>query len=164
MTENKIPEKINNDILSAIKARINPPYHNILWKLFSIHLAVGAITMGLCPQLGISTFKSNINLMHYFMYWGKTSCDIFCGLFFTSTSMLVAYLILSYDEKRVIRAKKILSSLALILFSIGFLIMFNPSLFVELSVLWIVGAFLGAFLSIEVGQVLIRGFNRQNQL
>lgn len=164
MAENKIPENIDYNILSAIKAKINPPYHTILLKLFSIHLAVAAITLGLCPQLGISTFKSNINLMHYFMYWGKTSCDIFCGLFFTSTSMLVAYLILSYDEKKVIRSKKILSSLALILFSIGFLVIFNPGLFVELSVLWIGGAFLGSFLSIELGQVLIRGFNRQNQL
>jgi hypothetical protein len=162
MKGNKIPDAITNNILNSIKNKLNPPYHIILLKLFSIHLAVGALTMGLCPQMGISTFKTSINLMQYFMYWGKTSCDIFCGIFFTSTSMLVAYLILSFDEKRVIRSKKILSSMALVLFSIGLLIIFNPHLFVQLSLLWITGAFFGAFLSIEMGQLFARLFLSRN--
>jgi hypothetical protein len=154
MTENNIPEQISSNILNTIKENLNPPYHQILLKLFSIHLAVGAITLGFCPQMGISTFKTNINLMHYFMYWGTTYCDIFCGIFFTSTSMLTAYLALSFDEKRVVRSKKILSSLSLILSSLGLFIIYNPRLFIELSLLWVAGAFIGAILSIELGQFL----------
>jgi hypothetical protein len=161
MIDDKIPASLDHKVLDAIKIKLNPPYHVILLKLCSIHLVVGAVTMGLCPQLGITTYKSNINLMYYFMYWGKISCDIFCGLFFTSTSMLVTYILLSHDEKRVIRSRKSLSGLVLVLFSIGFLIIFNPALFVELTLLWTVGAFLGAFLSIKLGQILTLGLGRE---
>lgn len=160
MTENKIPEHINQNILDSIHTKLNPPYAVILLKLFSVHLAVGAITMGLCPQMGLSTFKTNLNLMNYFMYFGSFYCDIFCGLFFTFTSMLSTFLILSHDEKRVIRSRRLISSLGLILFSIGFFIIFNPNLFVQLSFLWIIGAFLGAVLSIEIGQILVIGLKR----
>jgi hypothetical protein len=167
MTENNIPDRINQNILCTIKEGLNPSFYIILLKLFSTHLIVGAITLALCPQLGFQTFKTNINLMHYFMYWGKTSCDIFCGTFFMSTSMLIAYFVLSFDEKRVIRSKKLLSSLLLILFTIGFFIIFNPNLFVELSLLWIVGAFSGAFISLEIGQLfskifLVKSFSKSN--
>lgn len=156
MTEQRIPDKTSQYILKSVKEGLNPPFQIILLKLFSTHLIVGAVTLALCPQLGFSTFKTNINLMHYFMYWGKTSCDIFCGIFFTFTSMLVAYFLLSFDEKRVIRSKKILSSMLLLLFTIGFFIIFNPNLFVELTFLWLLGAFAGAFLSLEIGTLLTK--------
>lgn len=160
MNEIKAPENISKNILQEVHSRLNPPYHIILLKLFSVHLAVGAITLGLCPQLGLSTFKSSFNLMNYFMYFGSFYCDIFCGLFFTFASMLVTFFVLSHNEKRVIRAKRILSSLSLILFSIGFFIIFNPNLFVQLSILWIFGAFMGAMISLELGQFLLIGLKK----
>lgn len=150
---NDISKKIQEKILNDIHSKLNPPFQKIILKMFAIHLSVALITMSLCPQLGLSTFKTNINLMNYFMYFGKTSCNILCGIFFLSTSMFVSFLVLSHDEDRIIRSKRWLSTLCLILFSIGFFIIFNPRLFIEFSFLWLLGAFIGALISIEIGSL-----------
>lgn len=155
MNENLKPtEKINQKILAEIKGRLNPSFQQIILKLFAIHLIVGIVTLSICPQMGVSTFHTKINLMDYFMYFGPTVCSLLCGMFFLFSSMLLGYVILSADEDRLIKSKKFATTSILLLYSIGFLVIFSPNIFVEFSLIWLAGAFLGSILSIELGALI----------
>jgi hypothetical protein len=147
----KPSEQINQKILADIKARLNPSFQQIILKLFAIHLVVGFVTLSICPQMGVSTFHTEINLMDYFMYFGPTVCSLLCGMFFLFCSMLLGTFILSIDEDRLIKSKKYATTSILLLYSIGFLVIFSPNIFVEFSLIWLIGAFLGSILSIEIG-------------
>ena len=150
----KPSEKLNQKILADIKTKLHPSFQRIILKLFAIHLVVGLVTLSLCPQMGVSTFHTEINLMDYFMYFGTTVCSLLCGMFFLSCSMLLGYFILSTDEDRLIKSKKYATTSILILYSIGFLIIFSPNIFVEFSLIWLIGAFIGSLASIELGSIL----------
>ncbi|MBC7538580.1 MAG: hypothetical protein H7281_07155 [Bacteriovorax sp.] len=152
----KIPNQLNNKILTEIKLRLNPDLKFLLLKLFSIHLITALVTLSICPQFGLSVFKSNFNLMDTFMKIGPHFCDFACGAFFTTTSMISALIVLSRDEARVLRHKKFLASFTVILASLGFLLMLNPQLFVEFSILWLLGSIGGVVLSLELGTRVLK--------
>ena len=82
---NKIPNQLNEKILTEVKFRLNPDLKILLLKLFSIHVITALLTLSICPQFGFAVFRSNFNLMDIFMKLGPHFCDIACGAFFTST-------------------------------------------------------------------------------
>jgi hypothetical protein len=147
----KIPEHINAKILSDIKKRLKPDLKYILAKLFGIHTLTTIITLAICPQFGFQFFKTSLNLMHYFMKFGQHFCDFACGTFFTATSFFIALFIISRDELRVLKYNKFLAISSIILTSIGFFAIMSPTVFFELSLLWILGATMGASLALEIG-------------
>jgi hypothetical protein len=149
--EEIIPSKLNQKILNEIKSRIYLDIKHILLKLFVIHLVVAVGTLSICPQMGVSTFKTNINLMYLFMNFGKLVCDLACGALFTGASVLMACIFLSHDELRILRSNKILAAASLALISIGGLLVLNPSFFLEFSVLWLIGMIFGSVISFEIG-------------
>ena len=148
---NYIPKKLNEKILKEIKTRLNPDLKILFLKLFVIHLITALLTLSICPQYGLSVFKISFNLMDTFMKIGPLFCDFACGTFFTSTSILTAFFILSRDELRVLRHKIFLATLTILLPSFGFLIMFNPELFFQFSLLWALGSVFGIVLSLDLG-------------
>jgi hypothetical protein len=150
----EIPKELTTKILREIKSRILLDVKPILLKLFVIHLIVAIGTLSICPQMGFSTFKTNINLMYWFMHFGKVICDLACGALFSGTSVIMACLLLSRDELRVLRSNKILASLSLALMSAGGLLIFSPLFFLEFSILWLVGVIIGSFVSLEIGNLL----------
>ncbi len=152
----KISNQTKSNILNDIKSRLNPDLKILLLKLFAIHLATAILTLSICPQLGFSVFKSGFNLMDLFMKLGPHFCDFACGIFFTSTSILSALVILSRDEVRVLRSKKLLASVTIVLSSLGFLLMLSPELFVQFSILWLLGSIGGVIVSLEAGTRALR--------
>lgn len=153
---NKISNQINEKILNDIKSRLNPDLKTLLLKVFTIHLATAILTLSICPQFGFSIFKSGFNLMDLFMKIGPHFCDFACGVFFTSTSILSAIVILSRDELRVLRSRKLLVSSTIVLSSLGFLLMLNPELFVQFSILWLIGSIGGVIISLEAGSRVLQ--------
>lgn len=153
---NQIPNQLNEKILNEIKTRLNPDLKILFLKLFAIHLVTAVVTLSICPQFGLAIFRTNLNLMDIFMKISPQFCDLACGGFFTMTSMISALFILSRDELRVLRHKRILAILTITLSSIGFLIMLNPQMFLEFTFLWLVGCVLGVVLSLELGTRALR--------
>lgn len=147
----RIPASLNEKILNDIKTRLNPDLKIIFLKLFIVHLITAIITLTICPQFGFQLFRSQINLMNVFMKLGNHFCDFACGTFFTATSIFVATFIISRDEIRVLKFHRIMTVLSIVLTSIGFFVIMNPQLFFELSILWILGAMSGAFVTLEIG-------------
>jgi hypothetical protein len=148
---NQVPNHLNQKILSEIKSRLHPDLKRLLLKLFIIHLTTAVVTLSICPQLGFSLFKTGINLMDVFMKISPYFCDLACGAFFTSTSIMSALFILRRDELRLLRHKKFLTTSVMTLSSIGFLIMLGPQFFIQFSLLWLIGSFGGAMLSLDLG-------------
>ncbi len=147
---NQVPEKLNEQILSMVHDKLKPKLSTLLSKVFFIHALTAVITLSLCPQFGFKLFRLDINLMHSFMGFGMPICNLLCGLFFTTTSALATVLILNRDEIRAIRFQNILFSSFILLSSIGFFLIMNPDLFLEFSLMWLLGAVLGLISTFEI--------------
>ncbi len=154
---NEIPKSITEKIHADIHERLKPNLGLLITKLFATHAVTAVITLAVCPQFGFKIFKLPVNLMNSFMFMGMPACYFLCGLFFTATSVTVASFILGRDEIRALKFHKALSAAALILGSIGFFSIMNPNLFLEFSLLWLLGAVIGVVGTLEVSsRVLAR--------
>ncbi len=150
-----IPSSLNEKILANVHGKLHPKLHFLIGKVFLIHLVTAVVTLAVCPQFGFKAFKLPINLMHSFMVFGLPICNFLCGLFFTATSMLVASFVLGRDEMRALKYHKTLAGAVLLLSSIGFFSIMNPNLFVEFSLLWLLGAVIGIVFTVEVSARLL---------
>lgn len=147
---NKIPNNVSEKILAEVHEKLHPKMINVIGKVFLIHLGTAVITLSVCPQFGLKLFKLPINLMNEFMMFGMPVCNFLCGVFFTATSILMASFILKRDEIRALKFHKTLAAASLILSSMGFFSIMNPNLFLEFSLLWLLGAIVGIVLTLEV--------------
>lgn len=147
---NKVPNHITEQIFETVHAKLHPKLSHLILKLFSIHLFTAVITLSVCPQFGFKIFKLPINLMYEFMVFGMPACYFLCGLFFTATSTAMAAIVLQRDEIRALKFHKTLAATAIILSSIGFFGIMNPNLFLEFSMLWLIGAITGVVMTLEV--------------
>lgn len=146
---NNIPTSLTDKIKTTIHEQVRPKMNYLIAKLFAIHIATAVITLSVCPQFGIRAFKSSLNLMHTFMVFGLPVCNFLCGVFFTATSIGIASVILKRDEIRALKFNKTLTSASLILSSVGFFSIMNPNLFLEFSLLWLLGALFGIVVTLE---------------
>ena len=146
---NMIPTHTSEKILNEIHGRLHPKLSHVILKLFSIHLMTAVITLSVCPQFGMKFFKIPVNLMTSFMVFGMPACYFLCGLFFTTTSITMAAIILKRDEIRSLKYNKILATSALILSSVGFFFIMSPNFFLEFSMLWLIGAITGVVMTLE---------------
>lgn len=151
-----ISDQVSAKIIESVKNKIKPDIKSIFLKLFVVHLAVALVTLSVCPQLGVSSFKTNIDFSHMFLMFGDKGCELICGFFFTSASIAVSFLFLTRDEVRFLSFNKTYLASVFILISIGLLLMFNSQLFVELSILWLIGTFIGVVGTLELGAFILR--------
>ena len=141
--------KILDDlILQTIKSKITPPLVPLVLKILCLHLSAAVISLSLCPQFGIKLFHFDINLMRSFMVFGLTLCHFFCGAFFSTLSTLVIWIGLNKDERRYIKFHKKMILALIILSSIGFFAIMRIDLFLEFSLIWIIGATLFSYLTL----------------
>lgn len=151
-----VSPQMEERIIDAVRSKIIPDIKNIFLKIFLVHISVAFVTLSVCPQLGVSSFKTGIDISHFFASFGEMGCDLFCGFFFTSASIAVSLFFLSRDEIRFIKYKKGYLASVFVLVSIGLLLMFNSKLFVELSILWLVGTLFGVISTIEIGAYILK--------
>ena len=150
-----IPVALSEKIKSEVNHKLHPKMSHVIAKMFAIHLATAVITLSICPQFGLKFFRLPINLMYSFMVLGMPVCNFLCGLFFTATSIITASILLNRDELRVLRYQKTMSCALLILSSIGFFSIMNPNLFLEFSILWLLGAISGVVFTLEVSSRIL---------
>lgn len=151
----KIPAELSDKIKKNIEEKLLPKKSYLLGKILLLHLITTLVTLSICPQFGFQVFKSDYNLMNLFMVWGKPFCDFACGVFFTATSMTSAHFLMSRDEIRALRFQKTLLVAFLLLISLGFFFIMSPDLFLQFTLLWLVGAILGIVFSLEISSRLL---------
>jgi hypothetical protein len=147
----KIPNELKQNIMDHVRGKLHPNLPHLMLKFFIIHIIAGIFTLALCPQFGFTTFKLPFNLMNTFMIFGMAVCNFLCGIFFTATSVILSAFVLERDELRALKHKKTLATLTLLLSSIGFFSIMNPNVFLELSLLWLLGAAMGVIFTLEIG-------------
>ena len=111
---NEPPKHLSNSIMSYIKNELNPSHISIFFKLLSIHIIVGLLTLLFCPQFNFS-LTNNYELFHYFHHnFGTYACNFVCGVIFVGPGAIFAIQILNKAEVNKIKSSKILYYLSLI--------------------------------------------------
>jgi hypothetical protein len=137
--------------METIDRQLNPSIWSVLTKLVAVHLFASLATLSVCPQFGFRIFGEGMGLMNVFMLLGDYGCLVACGTFFMGSSLLLAALWLKIDEVRAIYSNRWLGIAALTLLSLGFFFMMDAQFVFGITMAWLIGAFLGGVLSLEIG-------------
>lgn len=148
--------EVPSHLLANIKAKIFPNPWKVFGKVSVIHGAVGFLSLGICNQFGLNPFNASYSLSEWFMQIaGHHFCMIACGVLFMATTYLLANIFLSLEEMESIRKYEWLQSGILSLVSLAAFYFFGAELVGTFVGLWLLGAFIGAFLSIQ-GSLFLR--------
>lgn len=137
-------------LFSKLKARLFPNPWKVFGKIAILHGAVGFLSLGICNQFGLNPFNTTYSLSDLFMSTaGHRFCMVACGVFFVATTYLLANLFLTLEELESVRAYEWLQLAVLSLGSIAAFYFFGAELVGTFVGLWLAGALVGGFLSIE---------------
>lgn len=136
-------------LLERVHRDLNPSLTHLLTKISLIHIVSALVTLSVCPQFGFRLIGEGHGLMHYFMALGSAGCPLACGVFFLGTSFSLSAFVMNRDELRKLRESRLLILTVLVLASLGFFKVMDGEFFLEFSLFWIVGAFLGGWLTLE---------------
>ncbi len=137
-------------VFSNLKKRLFPSPSKVFGKVLAIHAGVGFLSLGICHQFGLNPFGTEFSLMDWFMkVGGHNFCMVACGVFFMTTTYLLANLILNLEELETIRRYEWLQTGVLGLVSLAAFYFFGAELVTTFAGLWILGAFIGSIAAIE---------------
>ncbi len=148
----EIADQLKNNIAKVL----SPSPIMVLRDISLIHLVSSIFTLSLCSQFGLKFFSFKFDLGHFFMRFGSYGCVALCGMFYLSSSLLMAYLVLSKYELAVFYKNKVVQSIILIFASLGIFIMVAPATEIQLGLLWSAGALFGSQLTAIVGHRLLK--------
>ncbi len=145
------PRQVSETILARVHRELSPGGWLVFAKLLALHSLTAIFTLSFCPQLGFRLFGDGPGLMHYFMGFGQLGCMMACGFFFLASSLLVASLVLKPEELRVVRHRRWAELGSIAVLSFGFFFAWNPEVLLSVAILWLMGAFAGGLLALELG-------------
>lgn len=137
-------------LFQKIKRHIFPNPWIVFAKILGIHVAVGGLSLIICNQFGLNPFETNQTLTRWFMKMGGHHfCMVGCGLFFMATTYLLANFFVTLEELEAVRRYEWLQMSLVLMLSLATFYFFGAELIATFVALWIVGAIVGGFLSIE---------------
>lgn len=146
----EVPSHLSDRVFNRMEGLLNPSPLMVFSKIFGIHLVVGYLSLAVCHQFGVNPFGTSYSLADIFMKWGGHGvCMIFCGVVFVSLSLLSAGYFLTIEEIQAVRRTEFLQALSLGIVSLGILAIAGAELVLTFAGLWLLGALIGGFLSIE---------------
>tara|TARA_B110001454_G_scaffold219192_1_gene251140 strand:- start:23432 stop:23965 length:534 start_codon:yes stop_codon:yes gene_type:complete len=142
--------QVPRSTFTQIKNRLFPNPWIVFGKVTTIHVVVGFMSLAVCNQFGLNPFDTQQSLTNWFMkVAGHNFCMLLCGLFFMATTYMFANLFLSLEELESIKRYEWLQTGVIGLASLAAFYFFGAELVGTFVVLWIVGAMIGGFVSIE---------------
>lgn len=140
-----VPEELSRKIKSALFP--NP------WKLFtkiaSLHAVVAFSSLSICTQFGLNPFQTSYSLTDFFMKTaGHNFCMFACGVFFVAVTYILANLVVTLEELETIKKYEWLQTGTLSLLSVAGFYFFGAELVGTFVGLWLLGAFLGGYISV----------------
>ena len=159
----RVPSELSQSVVDRISSALRPSALRVFGKMSAIHLLTGLATLAYCPQFGISFFSS-MGLMAYLMRFGNTVCMLACGALFTSLSLFLASLLLRPEEVRILKQNEFVQLGFLSTLSLGAFIIAGADVGVAFAAPWLLGAFLGGLLLLEVGWNLRRRIAQKGAL
>lgn len=142
--------QVSPSVFENIKMRLFPNPWMVFGKVTAIHMVVGFLSLAICDQFGLNPFQTEQPLTHWFMQVaGHNFCMLLCGTFFIATTYWLANLVLTLEELESVRRHKWLQTAVIGFISIAAFYFFGAKLVATFVILWMIGAILGGFLSIE---------------
>lgn len=133
-----------------LKKRLFPNPWMVFCKVGAVHVVVGFLSLAVCNQFGLNPFQTEQSLTNWFMkVAGHNFCMLLCGTFFMMTTYVLANLFLSLEEMEAIKRYEWLQTGIMGLVSLAAFYFFGAELVGTFMLLWIVGALIGGYLSIE---------------
>lgn len=140
-------------LIDKANAVLYPSSISVFLKLSVLHLCMSLFTLSVCPQFGFRVYGAGHGLMKYFMVFGDFACFFLCGAFFISFTALAANFVFNKYDYRVIRKNQFLFMSALLFASLGFLIMLNAQVVLNLSIAWITGGLASGILILQIRSI-----------
>lgn len=138
------------EVFKNLKSKLFPNPWVVFSKTLILHSFVGFLSLGICNQFGLNPFNMDKSLMNWFMKIGDQKfCMIACGIFFMTTTYIVANFILTLEEIETLRRYEWLQVGVLGLISIAAFYFFGAELITLFIGLWILGGLFGALVAIE---------------
>lgn len=151
--------QVPTGIFDQIKKRLFPNPWVVFGKIAALHGVVGFFSLAICNQFGLNPFQTNQSLTNWFMkIAGHNFCMVLCGLFFMATTYVLSNLFLNLEELEAVRRYEWLQTGIMGLVSLAAFYFFGAELIGTLVALWMIGAFFGGLISIEVSFKLRRAF------
>lgn len=149
----------SDHIFKNINNRLFPNPLKVFGKIVAIHTVIGFLSLAICNQFNLNPFGTSVSLMDWFMRVGGHSfCMVACGVFFMTTTYLLANVFMNLEELDAIRRYQWLQSGVLGLISLFAFYFFGAELVVTFALLWFAGAILGALIAIEGSYHMRRKF------
>lgn len=144
------PVQVSPSTMNSIMKKLFPNAWVVFSKILTLHLAVGFLSLSICNQFGLNPFQTDQSLTQWFMQVSNHHvCMVLCGFFFMSVTYALSCLFLSVEEFEAIRRIEKLQTAILILLSLASFYFFGAEFVAVFTGLWLVGATLGSWLSIE---------------
>ncbi len=151
---------VPKDAFQKIRQKLFPNHWIVFIKIAIFHTIVGFSSLTICNQFGLNPFQTDQSLTNWFMnIAGHNFCMILCGLFFMTTTYLLANIFLSLEELEAVKRFEWLQTGVMVLVSLAAFYFFGAELVGTLAVLWTVGALIGSLMSIEGSYRLRRSWN-----
>jgi hypothetical protein len=148
--------KVPQTLFSKIQARLFPNPWVVFGKVAGLHAVVGFLSLAICNQFGLNPFNTPYSLSDLFMKTaGHSFCMVLCGVVFVSMTYVLANTFLTLEEIESIKRYEWLQLSILSLASLAAFYFLGAELVGTFVGLWLVGALVGGFLSIE-GSVWVR--------
>lgn len=138
-----VPKEVSENILSRVRADLNPSPWMVFAKLLGIHLVVGTLSLAICSQFGLNPFHTDFTLSEYFMKFGHSTCMVLCGVLFIALTVMLGRLVLRREELLVLSRNAPLQVFGLSVLSMAAFIGFGAEVVLGIGILWFFGAMLG---------------------
>jgi hypothetical protein len=143
----------------SLRKRLFPNPGLVFSKVLAVHALVGYFSLAICDQFGLNPFQTQQTLTLWFMkIAGHNFCMLLCGTFFMMTTYILSNLVLSLEEIEAIKRHEWLQTGIMGLISLTAFYFFGAELVGAFVLMWILGAFIGGYFSIELSFRLRRVF------
>lgn len=158
------PRNISDSIRGRVHQALHPSLERVIAKLLPVQLLAGALTLLICPQLGVGAalFGPHGLVMPLFMPLGDLACAGLCGALYLSLSTALGLAFLTKEEVRAVSERGYLHITVLVAVSFAGLMLSGGAGGRLEYVVWLVGAGLGGWLAAK-GSAYWRwkGFSRR---
>lgn len=143
-------EQVSAVAYLKLKKRLFPNPWIVFGKVVGVHAVVGSLSLAVCNQFGLNPFNTQQSLTDWFMkVAGHNFCMLLCGTFFMMMTYLLANLVLTLEEMEAVKRHEWLQTGIMGLVSLAAFHFFGAELVGTFMFLWLIGALIGGFLSIE---------------
>lgn len=153
--------EVTDGVYNNLRARLFPSPWLVFGKVVGVHAVVGYLSLAVCNQFGLNPFQTEQSLTGWFMKTaGHNICMLLCGVFFMMTTYLLANFLLTLEELESVRRHEWLQSSVIGLVSLAAFHFFGADLVATFALLWITGAVIGGFFTIEGSYQFRKNFVR----